>query len=104
MAGQRFPLGQIVATPGALDVLAEYPEAAANILTRHASGDWGEVCKEDAAENELSVREGFRIVSVYQLDNALAGAAQEPPDPRARVWIITERDRSATTILLPEEY
>ncbi len=100
----RFPLGRIVATPGALELMADYPEASANILDRHASGDWGEVGPEDARENELSVREGFRVLSVYQLDRALADAAREPADPRARVWIITEADRSSTCILLPEEY
>ncbi len=100
----RFNLGVVVATPAALDLMAEYPEAAANVLSRHASGDWGEVCAEDARENELSVREGFRILSAYQLDRALADAAGEPADPRAKLWIITEADRSSTCILLPEEY
>ena len=99
-----FSLGVVVATPGALSLLDRYPEAAANVLSRHQSGDWGEVCAEDARENKLSVREGFRILSVYQLDRTLADAAREPADPRARLWIITEADRSSTCLLLPSEY
>jgi hypothetical protein len=100
----RFDLGVVVATPGALDLMREYPEASANVLSRHRSGDWGEVCEEDARENERSVRHGWRILSVYQLDRALADAAGEPADPRAKLWIITEADRSSTCILRPEEY
>ncbi len=100
----RFELGVVVATPGALELLREYPEAAATDLSRHASGDWGEVGTEDARENERSVRHGFRILSVYQLDRALADAAGEPADPRAKLWIITEADRSSTCLLLPSEY
>jgi hypothetical protein len=99
-----FSLGVVVATPGALDLLAQYPEAAASILSRHQAGDWGEVDEHDRRENELSVREGFRILSVYQLDRALADAAGEPPDPRARLWVLTEADRSSTSLLLPSEY
>ena len=94
---ELFSLGMVVATPGALDLMGQYPEAAANVLSRHQSGDCGEICAEDARENELSVREGFRIFSVYQLDRALA-------DPRARLWITTEADRSSTCLLLPSEY
>lgn len=99
-----FSLGVVVATPGALDLMDQYPEAAPNVLSRHQSGDWGEVCAEDARENELSVREGFRILSVYQLDRARADTAREHADPRARLWIITEADRSSTCLLLPSEY
>lgn len=99
-----FELGRIVATPGALELMADYPEAAAGVLDRHASGDWGEVDNHDRRENELSVREGLRILSVYQLDRALAEAAGERPDPRARLWILTEADRSSTCLLRPEEY
>lgn len=87
---QRFNLGQIVATPGALRIVPQAGITAA--LRRHAGGDWGEVCSEDRAENELSLREGFRLLSCYRT----AGGE--------RFWIITEADRSVTTILLPEEY
>lgn len=86
-----FPLGRLVATPGALKLLQGAGADALDLLARHVSGDWGNVPPEDARENELSVREGFRIVSSY----AIGGE---------RVWIITEADRSSTCILLPGEY
>jgi hypothetical protein len=90
--GRLFSLGRIVATPGALALLAATGADPLELLSRHASGDWGEVPPEDARENELSVREGFRIISNYPLSDA------------GRIWIITEADRSATTLLLPEDY
>jgi hypothetical protein len=61
------------------------------LLARHASGDWGDVPPEDADENRLSIEHGFRVLSSYSVDGE-------------RIWIITEADRSATTLLLPEEY
>lgn len=88
----KFPLGQLVATPGALAALKEAKVGFWPYIRRHVSGDWGSVCQEDAAENELSLQEGFRLLSAYSL-----------PDG-CKIWIITEADRSATTILLPEEY
>ena len=92
MAGPLFPLGRLVATPGALALLKRAGEdLLPMLLERHRSGDWGDVPPEDARENEFSVRHGFRIVSSYRV----AGE---------RLWIITERDRSATTLLLPSEY
>ena len=87
-----FPLGQVVATPGALHVLEQKHVDARALLGRHQAGDWGDVPAEDRRENELSVSQGFRILSSYPL------ADDE------RVWIITEADRSVTTILLPDEY
>lgn len=86
-----FPLGRIVATPGALELLDRVAVNAAELLRRHQSGDWGKVPQEDADENELSVVNGFRILSSY-------------PIGEERIWIITEADRSSTTLLLPEEY
>ena len=62
------------------------------LLARHLSGDWGEVCAEDAKENEFSLQHGFRLLSAYRLSDG------------TKIWIITEADRSATTFLLPEEY
>ncbi len=95
----RFDLGRIVATPGAIEALAreggDWRMNAAVYLARHQDGDWGDVPAEDAHENELSAREGFRIVSSY----AIAG-----DNPGLKLWIITEADRSSTCILLPEEY
>ena len=87
----RFPLGRVVATPGALAALAAADLSPDTLLARHAVGDWGDVGAEDAAENELSLAHGFRLLSSYR-----AGVAQ--------VWVITERDRSSTTLLLPKEY
>ena len=85
-----FPFGQLVATQNALDALPMTDIEAA--LGRHASGDWGELCDDDCAENDNAVRNGTRILSAY----ATAGGT--------RFWIITEWDRSATTILLPSDY
>ena len=87
-----FPLGQIVATPGALAVIERAKQTPTLFLARHAIGDWGELEPTDVAENEYSVVHGFRLLSSYQTD---AGE---------KLWIITEADRSATTLLLPEEY
>lgn len=86
-----FSLGQIVATPGALELLERGAVNAAWLLQRHQHGDWGTVPPEDAEENELSVANGVRILSSY-------------PVADERIWIITEADRSSTTLLLPEEY
>ncbi|MGC4089431.1 MAG: hypothetical protein QM756_16390 [Polyangiaceae bacterium] len=93
-----FPLGTIVATPGALDATT-YAHRL-ECLRRHVTGDWGCVAPEDAQENTLSVKAGFRILSAYPID---------PAKPRKGygdncLWIITEADRSATTFLLPSEY
>jgi hypothetical protein len=88
----KFPLGQVVATPGALAALETVGEDALTYIRRHAQGDWGAVDADDAKENELSLVQGFRLLSTYALSDG------------TRIWIITEADRSATTILLPSEY
>lgn len=85
-----FKLGDIFVTPGALEVILEEDMNLA--LQRHANGDWGEVCKEDWELNDEALELGHRILSVYTSSNGV------------KFWIITEADRSATTILLPEEY
>jgi len=90
--GSLFELGQVVGTPGALQALTEAGQLPAELLTRHVTGDWGDLCDEDKEENELSVEQGFRILSAYKLQTG------------AKVWVITEADRSATTILLPDKY
>lgn len=92
MTSPRFSLGQIVATPGALRALEISGEEPFHFLYRHASGDWGELDEEDTRENELSLREGLRLLSAYRLNSG------------DKLWIITEADRSVTTLLLPEEY
>ena len=88
----KFPLGQVVAPPGALDALEDTGQSPLEFLDRHVHGDWGELSEEDRQENEFSLREGFRLLSAYRLTDG------------TKIWIITEADRSATTILLPEEY
>ena len=88
----KFPLGQVVATPGALEALKESAQTPDFFLDKHANGDWGMVDAEDKAENDLSVREGLRILSAFK---TLKGK---------KLWIITEADRSSTTLLLPDEY
>ena len=90
-----FTLGRVVATSGALEALEETDTDALALIRRHAAGDWGEVPPEDARENRLSVREGFRVLSSYPVGDGEAGE---------RVWIITEADRSSTCLLLPSEY
>ncbi len=87
-----FPLGQIVATPGALDLLDRAGTNGLDLALRHQHGDWGSVPPEDAEENTNSVSNGCRILSSYYLNDT------------DRIWIITEADRSATTLLLPNEY
>ncbi len=86
----RVPLGQTVATPAALSVLSQSDLVAA--LRRHAAGDWGEVDAHDRAANDDAVTSGERILSVYR---SATGTT---------FWVITEADRSATTVLLPDDY
>lgn len=93
----RAPLfhpGRIVATPGAIQALGDESALAnaAALLDRHMAGDWGAICQEDSDSNTLALARGGRIMSVY-----------DGPDG-ATIWIITEADRSVTTLLLPEEY
>jgi len=87
-----FDLGRVVATPGALRALERAGESPFAYLARHVSGDWGELHEEDRGENEFALKNGFRLLSAYRLGD------------ETKMWIITERDRSATTLLLPEEY
>jgi hypothetical protein len=86
-----LPLGRVVATPGALKLFMEARGQPFEYLARHATGDWGELCAYDRRQNEIALRDGYRVLSSYDV-------------PAGRVWIITEPDRSVTTILLPEEY
>jgi len=93
MPESRFaiPVTRLFTTPAALDTLHAGDVAAA--LARHFAGDWGELCPDDRAENERAVREGgLRLFSVYRNRRG------------TRFYVITEADRSATTVLLPEDY
>lgn len=87
----HFPLGLVVSTPGAIDLLDRSGTNASHLLTRHQSGDWGTVCATDAKLNDQAVIDGARVLSAYVLGSE-------------RLWIITEADRSVSTILLPSEY
>jgi hypothetical protein len=87
-----FDLGQLVATPGALAALEKTGQSATDVLSRHVRGDWGDLSKEDKDENQFSLQKGFRLLSSY---HTTAGD---------KIWVITEADRSYTTLLLPEEY
>src|SRR6266516_5463329 len=88
----RFALGQTFITPGAQEALEIAGQTPIEFLRRHLAADWGEVSEEDAQENDLSLREGYRLLSCYR---TIKGQ---------RIWLVTEGDRSATTILLSEEY
>ena len=87
-----LPLGRCVATPGAIWTLEEAGVSPASVLARHANGDWGELDEHDRRANEYALKHGLRVLSAYTLSSG------------EKIWIITEADRSTTTILLPEEY
>ena len=87
-----FPLGKVVATPNALDALDRAAVNSMDLIRRHQHGDWGNVPPSDAEENDRSVTNGWRILSSYALSDD------------QNLWIITEADRSVTTLLLPEDY
>lgn len=90
-----FSLGNVVATPGALNLLEALNIHPVQLLERHARADWGDLCAEDREANQLALHQGGRLLSVYRVT---------PASPGTRVWIITEADRSVTTLLLPSEY
>ena len=92
MAYPLFSLGQKLATPGAPDALDEYGVSRESLFRRHVTGDWGDLCNDDKNLNDLALKDGSRIFSAYNIGNGV------------KVWLITEADRSATTILLPSEY
>lgn len=87
-----FQLGQIVATPGALQALSDHEISPASLIHRHVTGDWGDLCEVDKQQNATGIVHGMRIFSSYQISADM------------KIWIITEADRSSTTLLLPNEY
>ncbi len=89
-SSSRFSLGTVVATPGVLETIPR--RELLDALRRHAQGDWGEVDEHDRRQNEQALREGLRLFSVYRRSDG------------EKFWVITEADRSSTTILLPSEY
>ncbi len=88
----RFQLGQILSTPGALKIMTDNDVDPLGLVQRHVRGDWGVVCAADGRANEDAVRYGDRLLSSYLMKSG------------AVVWIITESDRSVTTLLLPDDY
>lgn len=94
MGRHKFPLGQVVVTAGVHNVMQDshtFYDWVISILDRHHSGDWGDMDAEDCATNESALKHGSRLMSEYKIEDK-------------RVWIITEADRSVTTVLFPEEY
>ena len=87
-----FPPGNVYLTIGAKEALTESSQQPNEFLARHQSGDYGDICEDDKRENELSVKEGFRILSSYKTSQGV------------KIWVITEANRSSTTVLLPIEY
>ena len=87
-----FDLGRFVATPGVLAALEKTGQNAMEFLSRHVTGDWGDLPQEDKDENQLSLAKGFRLLSSYRTSCG------------DKIWVITEADRSQTTLLLPDEY
>jgi hypothetical protein len=87
-----FSLGQVVATPGALSTMTELGISPLELIHRHATGDWGDLGAEDQQQNLLAIRSGMRVFSSYKISASV------------KIWIITEADRSSTTVLLPDEY
>jgi hypothetical protein len=92
MLEPKFSLGRVFLTNGAKEALNESNQSANEFLSLHQTGNWGIVGKEDAEENEFSLKNGFRLLSAYKTSKNL------------KLWIITEADRSSTTVLLPSEY
>lgn len=90
VSAAKFPLGRIVATPNALNHLTQ--DDIRSGIIRHQAGDWGDLDADDRKENDLALEKGTRLLSAYRASNG------------TRFWIITEADRSATTVLLPEDY
>lgn len=86
----RFPIGSFYMTPGAIE--ATEPSEVTSLLQRHAACDWGDCCEEDWASNCNALHEGGRLFSVYYSSKG------------EKLWLITEADRSASTLLLPSEY
>ncbi|MCX7166601.1 MAG: hypothetical protein NTV11_10045 [Rhodocyclales bacterium] len=87
-----FPLGKLVATPGAVEMLKRLELSPFDFVSRHWQGDWGDLDVEDRNANTYALRESARLLSSYRINT------------QDKLWIITEADRSATTLLLPEEY
>ena len=94
------PTGQLISTRGVYDLADQNPDFATFVqksLNRHVKGDWGDVDEEDKQTNDQSLKQGTRVLSAYNDDRF-------PKHGISTLWIITEGDRSTTTILFPDEY
>ena len=87
-----FSLGQVIATPQALEAIEKAGDSLHTFIRKHHTGNWGDVCEEDKSLNEAALQDGSRLLSAYKTSKG------------EKIWIITEADRSVTTALLPEEY
>ena len=92
MITQILELGRVVATPNAIDALKQSGQSPSELLNKHLSGQWGDLCEEDRRLNDAAVVNGDRVLSAYVLSNGV------------KLWVITEADRSSTCLLLPSEY
>lgn len=92
MPKAMFNLGRVAITPGAVVTLQAAEHHPVQFLARHVSGDWGDLPEEDIEENHFALQRGLRVFSAYKLDTG------------SMIYVITEWDRSVTTLLLPEEY
>lgn len=95
VAQPLFPLGTVVATPGALEALEQAGVTPMRLIARHVFGDWGDLCEEDQEANRQAVKHGGRVFSSYVIGSGMC---------TQKCWLITEADRSSSTLLLPEEY
>ena len=87
-----FPLGHVCATPAAMDLMEQLSLSPLEFIVRHVFGDWGQVCQDDREANQAALQNGTRLLSAYELPGA------------QRLWVLTEADRSVTTLLLPSDY
>lgn len=87
-----FALGRLVSTPSATQVMETLGLSPFTLLRRHVSGDWGDLCEDDKHYNDEALTDNTRLLSAYQITEAV------------KIWVITEADRSVTTLLLPEDY
>lgn len=92
MTAVLFSVGRVMATPGALEAMDTAGVNWAGLLARHVAGDWHDMTAEDAEANAQAIQDGDRVLSAYELPGGV------------RVWVLTEWDRSMTTLLLPDEY
>ena len=102
----RFQLGQVLATPGALELLQQTGFSAAALLNLHVHGNWGDCCQKDAVQNELAVVRQRQLISIYRLvdDAKLAATPRLKRNDLPTIWIITDARRANTIVLRPQDY